>query len=307
MRRAVHDLAVIVVSMNQAHWLPRCLASLFEHAGEIALETVVVDNGTDGESAKLVDRDFPSVRTVVCENNGFAHANNEALRTVDARWVLFLNPDTEMLDGTLASLISELDQRSAIGLVGCRQVDASGALQPTMRRFPSVLRALGDALGLERMPRLPASLGERELRADRYDVEFEGDWTIGSFMLVRREAIDEVGGFDERFFVYSEEVDLCSRIRRAGWKVIHTPALTIVHHGSTVRTVDARMAQQNAHAQLQYARKHFSVVERGAYRGVLLLRYALRSSPLVPDRRRRDAARAAAALVLGRAAPPFNR
>ena len=125
-----------------------------------------------------------------------------------------------------------------------------------MRLFPSASRALGDSLGLERLPRRPDWLGERELRLERYDHEFEGDWTIGSFMLVRREAFDAVGGFDERFFLYSEEVDLCLRVRRAGWKVVHSPAVTILHHGNSDRPADARLQTQLAWAQLQYADKN---------------------------------------------------
>jgi hypothetical protein len=152
----------------------------------------------------------------------------------------------------------------------------------------------------------PAWLGERELRLGRYATEFEADWTIGSFMLARFEAIDAVGAFDERFFVYSEEVDLCRRIHRAGWKIVHVPAVTLLHHGSSVRAVDPRMARQNAYAQLQYARKHFDRGRRAAYRAALLLRYAMRSVPPAGDRRRRAAARSAAALVLGRSDPPFG-
>ena len=113
-----------------------------------------------------------------------------------------------------------------------------------MRLFPSASRALGDSLGLERFPRRPDWLGERELRLERYDHEFEGDWTIGSFLLVRREAFDAVGGFDERFFLYSEEVDLCLRVRRAGWKVVHSPAVTILHHGNSDRPADPRLQTQ---------------------------------------------------------------
>ena len=302
----MHDLAVIIVSTNQAHWLPACLPSVFSRSGAISLDLVVVDNGSTRDTRDLVERDFPDARVVVCANHGFAHANNEALKTVDSRYVLFLNPDTELLEGTLAELLAELDSRPGVGLAGVRQVNADGKVDPTMRRFPSVARAFGDALGLERLASRPASLGERELAGDRYDREFESDWTIGSFMLVRRESLAAVGGFDERFFAYSEEVDLCLRIKRAGWQIVHLPTVTILHHGSTARVVDARMAQQNAYAQLQYAEKHFGPVERVGYRAALLLRYGLRSLPPAGDARRRSAARAAAALVLGRADPPFE-
>src|SRR5439155_23659110 len=154
---------------------------------------------------------------------------------------------------------------------------ANGVLTPTMRRFPSTTRALGDALGLERLPQRPAWLGERELRLGRYDHGFEGDWTIGSFLLVRRQALEEAGAFDERFFLYSEEVDLCLRVRRAGWTVVHLPTLTLRHYGSVGRALDPRMASQNAWAQLQYARKNLPPRSRPAFRAALLLRYGLRS------------------------------
>src|SRR5262249_7137450 len=186
----VHDLAVIVVSHDQGRWLARCLPSLREHAEGLDLDVVVVDNGPSGDVGEL-----EGARVLRTENRGFAAANNAGLAEIDARWVLFLNPDTELLEGSLADL---LDAREDVGGVGVPQVEATGELTRTMRRFPSGSRALGDALGLERLPGRPDWLGERELRLDRYDREFEGDWTIGSFLLARREALDRVGGFDER-------------------------------------------------------------------------------------------------------------
>ena len=105
------DLAVIVVSTNEAHWLRRCLPTIYEHAGEIVLDVVVVDNESTDETRELVESEFPRARVVRCVNRGFAQANNCALRTLDARWVLFLNPDTEILDGSLAGLIDGLGAR----------------------------------------------------------------------------------------------------------------------------------------------------------------------------------------------------
>ena len=223
-------------------------------------------------------------------------------RPTDARWLLFLNPDTEVLEGSLMELAAGLTAET--GIAGVRQLDDSGALIPTMRLFPSASRALGDSLGLERFPRRPDWLGERELRLERYDREFEGDWTIGSFLLIRREAFDAVGGFDERFFLYSEEVDLCLRVQQAGWKVVHSPAVTILHHGNSDRPADARLQTQLAWARLQYADKNLPAVSRPVFRGALLLRYGLRA--LHGETRRRGAARAATALLLGRRPPPFE-
>jgi GT2 family glycosyltransferase len=298
----VADLAVIVVSHDQERWLPRCLSTLLEHAQGLSLDLVVVDNGATGAARELVERDFPQARAIASENRGFAHACNLAASTCDAPWLLFLNPDTEVLEGSLAELAAGLPPET--GIAGARQLDDSGALIPTMRLFPSASRAVGDSLGLERLPRRPDWLGERELRLERYDHAFEGDWTIGSFMLVRREAFDAVDGFDERFFLYSEEVDLCLRVRRVGWKVVHSPAVTILHHGNSDRPADARLQTQLAWARLQYADKNLPAASRPVFRGALLLRYGLRS--VHGDKRRRGAARAATSLLLGRRPPPFE-
>jgi GT2 family glycosyltransferase len=298
----VNDLAVIVVSHEQERFLPRCLSTLLEHAQGLSLDLVVVDNSASGAARELVEREFPQARAIASENRGFAHACNLAATTCDAPWLLFLNPDTEVLEGSLAELAAGLPAET--GIAGVRQLDDSGGLIPTMRLFPSASRALGDSIGLERLPRRPDWLGERELRLDRYDTEFEGDWTIGSFMLVRREAFEAVDGFDQRFFLYSEEVDLCLRVRRAGWKVVHSPAVTILHHGNSDRPADARLQTQLAWAQVQYADKNLPAVSRPVFRGALLLRYGLRS--LHGEARRRGAARAATALLLGRRPPPFE-
>lgn len=307
----MHDLAVIIVSYNQAHWLRRCLPTVFERAGDISLDVVVVDNGHEDGAAELVEAEFPQARAIRCENRGYAHANNQAIRTCDARHILLLNPDTELIGGTLADLVAEMDSRPEIGVMGVRQVDTDGGFYPSMRGFPSISRVVGDALGLERIANRPGWLGEREVRRDRYEHEFEADWTIGGFLLVRREALDGVGLLDERFFLTSEEVDFCLRVKNAGWRIVYSPRLTILHHvqnGNLTKAGDLRLVRQTALSQLLYAQKNFAPAYRAAFRGALLLRYGLRS--VARDEQQREAARAAAAVVLGRddeppyAAPP---
>ena len=224
------DLAVIVVSTNEAHWLRRCLPTIYEHAGEIELDVVVVDNESTDETRELVESEFPRARVVQCVNRGFAQANNCALRTLDARWVLFLNPDTEILHGTLAGLIDGLGARPTVGVVGVRQVTPDGQLFPTIRRFSTATRWFFEAIGSERFPFKASWLGERELDMSVYEQDVECDWISGSFMLVRREALQSAGFMDERFFLFCDETDLCLRIKQAGWEVRHLPDLTILHH-----------------------------------------------------------------------------
>jgi len=298
----MHDLAIIVVSTNEAHWLPTCLGSVFAHSGGASLDVVVADNSSSDGTREVVE-EFPEARVVTCENKGFAHANNRALVTCSARYVLFLNPDTEILEGTFAELVEALDRRPMVGLAGVRQVTADGALYPTIRRFPNALRAFGDALG-ERVSSRWSALGEREIDLEAYDRETQCDWTSGSFMLTRLEAIESAGFLDERFFIYSEEIDLCYRIKHAGWEIRHLPFMTILHHASKGGE-NPRTRAQDAFARLQYARKNFSPAHRALYRVALALRYSLRAAA-PGDGARRAAYRAALHQSLGLGDPPYG-
>lgn len=303
------DLAVIVVSTNEARWLSPCLSSLYAHAGDLSLDVVVADNESTDETRELVESEFPDARVVTCPNHGFGHANNRGFETTSSRYVLFLNPDTEILEGTFAGLLSDLDARPEIGLVGVRQLAADGELFPTVRRFPSFSRYVFEALSSERFPFRARWLGERELDMRQYDRDISCDWTSGSFLLARREALDSAGLFDERFFIFSEEVDLCLRIRRAGWDVRHLPAMTIVHHFNKVG-ISTRMVAQDAFSRQQYMRKHFGPVERAACTSALFMRHALRSLPLGRNRdralQRGRAARGALRVIVGASPPPFG-
>ena len=225
--------------------------------------------------------------------------------------MLFLNPDTEIMAGTFADLIARLDRNDEIGLVGVKQLAGDGELFPTIRRFPSLSRYLFESLASDRKFPLRASwLGERELDMTVYEREVSCDWTSGSFMLARREALDTAGCFDERFFLFSEEVDLCWRIRRAGWDIRHLPAMTIVHHFSKVG-VSPRILSQDAFARKQYLNKHFPTGRRLACTGALWLRHGLRAIPIGRDRhharRRSEASRQAIRVLAGASPPPFGR
>src|SRR5262245_19858103 len=159
----MHDLAVIVVSTNEAKWLRPCLASVFAHRGECSMDVVVADNSSTDGTAELVAEEFPDARVVQCVNRGFAHANNRGLMTTNARYVLFLNPDTEVKEGTFGALVRYLDEHADVGLAGVIQLTPEGEIYPTIRYFPNAVRALGRALGSERLPLRTTLLREREL------------------------------------------------------------------------------------------------------------------------------------------------
>lgn len=302
------DLAIIIVSTNEARWLQPCLSTVFGHAGDARLDVVVVDNESTDGTRELVETHFREARVVASKNRGFAHANNRGARTCAARYVLFLNPDTEIVDGTFGELVAALDQRADTGLAGVRQLSADRTLYPTIRYFPSISRAFGEAFLSERWPARPRWAGERELDESLYDRELECDWTSGSFMLARREALLSAGLLDERFFIYSEEPDLCLRIKRDGWAVRHLPLMTIIHHEGK-GGIRPRMVAQYAFTRRQYARKHFTAARRVAFLAAVGTNHALRA--VAPKRgefgaQRRAASRLALRTLIGRADPPFG-
>jgi N-acetylglucosaminyl-diphospho-decaprenol L-rhamnosyltransferase len=303
------DLAIVVVSTNEAHWLERCLTTTFDRAGGASLDVIVVDNASTDGTRELVESGFPQARVVSSPNRGFAYGNNRGLEQTDARYVLLLNPDTEVIDGTFEDLVQLLDARPQVGLAGVRQVTADGTLWPTIRRFPGVTRALGEALFSERWPVHPAWAGERVLDLRAYEDERECDWTSGSFMLARREAVLSAGLLDERSFIYSEEPDLCLRMKRAGWQVRHLPQMTIVHHAGK-GGVRPRMVAQDAYARKQYARKHFGPARRSLYLAACGMRHLIRgaSARAAGDNAaaQREGARRALLTLTGRTEPPFG-
>jgi N-acetylglucosaminyl-diphospho-decaprenol L-rhamnosyltransferase len=223
--------------------------------------------------------------------------------TCDARYVLFLNPDTEILEGTFEELVRALDERPLVGLAGVKQRTADGALYPTIRRFPTAPRAFGEAVAAARLGVRASWLGTHELDRAAYEREVACDWTSGSFMMARREAIEGAGYLDERSFIYSEEPDLCRRIKQAGWEVRHLPWMTILHHAEKAG-VNPKMAAQQAVARLHYARKYLAPMHRAAYIGALFLHHGLRYA--LGGRDRRAEARRALRILLGLDEPPFG-
>lgn len=305
MAQRENRLSVIIVSANSAGWLRPCLTTVFERAGGVELDVVVVAAGCTDETVQLVERAFPKARTISCANRGFAYANNCALRTVDADWVLMLNPDTEILNGSFGDLISRLNSRPRVGLVGVPQLTGDGELFPTIRRFPNAIRSLFEALGSERLPFRASWLGERELDLSVYERDVPCDWTSGSFMLIRREALQSAGLMDERFFLYSEETDLCLRIKQAGWEIRHVPYLRILHHADK-EGWNPRLDAQAAFAKRQYFEKHLPPVHRFSATAALLLGYGVRSVLGRGNPGRQESARAAFTTLLGLRPPPFG-
>jgi GT2 family glycosyltransferase len=305
--RPEHDLAIIVISTNEAQWLGPCLSSVYEHVGAASVDVVVVDNQSTDGTREFVETSFPQARVLTSHNGGFGYANNRGWESASARYALFLNPDTEIVDGTFGDLVRAVDARPGVGLAGVRQVTPNGSVYPTIRRFPNAARAFSEALWSERWPVHPSWSGERVLDLRRYDQEQECDWTLGAFMIARREALLSAGLMDERYFLQCEEPDLCLRIKRAGWSVRHLPVMTIIHHADKAGH-NPRMAGQEVYARRQYAQKNFRPAHRAAYISAICARHAVRAvlPGRGPDRgRARRRASQQALRTLRSSEPPF--
>jgi N-acetylglucosaminyl-diphospho-decaprenol L-rhamnosyltransferase len=224
------DLALVVVNHNTGEYLTRCLRSAFEFAGDARLEAVVVDNASRDGSADRAEAAYPDVRLIVNDaNRGFAVAANQGIRATSAPFILLLNPDAEILAGTLGGFLKVARDRPRAGVIGPVVKDPDGSIYPSARRVPSLGTALGHAfVG----PFMDNRFSRRYTMAgwDRR-TERAVEWVSGSCCLLRREALDRVGLFDEGYFIYVEDVDLCTRMRAAGWEVRFSPELEVLHVG----------------------------------------------------------------------------
>jgi len=264
-------LAVVVVSYNTRPDLLRCLAALGPTA-TLPLEVVVVDNASHDGSAGAARAAFPDVRVIENTTNlGFARANNIGLRETSAAYVLILNSDAELRPGCLEALCGLLDRRPELGAVGPRTLGGDGRIQLS---FGPALTPLAEWRQRRLVTGLragaPWALRQVEHMAAR---EHEPDWLSASCLLARRTALDGVGGFDEGFFLYEEDVDLCVRLRRAGWRLLFTPAAEVVHQlGRSMETAPALARLEYDRSHLRYYRKHNGAFWTLALRLVLLAR-----------------------------------
>ncbi|MBN2382313.1 glycosyltransferase family 2 protein [bacterium] len=224
------ELSIIIVSWNVRDMLRDCLHSIENNRGEIRLEVWVVDNNSSDQSAQMVAREFPQVRLTVLEKNlGFGAANNIALRQVDSDFVLLLNPDTIVLEGALQQLIVALRQRDTVGIIGPQILNGKRRIDRSCRRFPTMPVALHQYTVFKHL-KMFQNAHRRYVMSDfDHAREHAVDQLMGACMLIRREVFERVGWFDERFFMYYEEVDLCYRAKQAGFDIVYWPQAQIVH------------------------------------------------------------------------------
>jgi GT2 family glycosyltransferase len=251
-------VSIIIVSWNTREILRDCLRTVYEQTTDVEFEVIVVDNASEDGSVDMVETAFPQTILIAnTTNRGFAAANNQGMETAKGRYVLLLNSDTLVLDGAIGKTVGFADAHTEAAAVACRVLNPDRTWQPTCFLFPSALNLLIGALYLNKLfPRNRFCGRERMTWWDGRDARAV-DVVAGCFILVRREAIEQVGVLDESYFMYGEEADWCYRFRKAGWRVLFTPIAQIVHLGgvSSAR-IKGPMCLQLRGSILLFLRKH---------------------------------------------------
>jgi N-acetylglucosaminyl-diphospho-decaprenol L-rhamnosyltransferase len=275
---AVPDgLGVAIVSYRSPELLADCLQSLREFPPSRPMRVRVVDNASGDGTAELVRERFPEVELTVAERNlGFAAGTNLALTGGAEPYALVLNPDTRLRAGVLDTLLSLMDGRPEVGICGCRLEREDGSFDHASRRsFPTPLGALGHFLRVGRSERSPAALAQyRAPGAEAGPV----DAVNGAFMLIRRAALDEVGPFDEGYWMYMEDLDLCYRFAQAGWTTWYEPSVTVTHvkGGTTGGRRSPRLQYAFHYGMYRFYRRHYAPARSRVLNGLVYLGIALK-------------------------------
>lgn len=254
------DVSIIIVNWNTRRHLENCLSSIYAATRKLAFETIVIDNASKDGSAQMVKKHFPEAILIGnFQNRGFAAANNQAILLAKGRYILLLNSDILVLENAITKSVRFADNNPDAAVIGCRVLNPDKTLQPTCFMFPSILNMLLSTSYLYKFFPRNSFFGRERMSWWKRDNIRQVDVVTGCFMLVRREAIQQVGLMDERFFLYAEETDWCYRFKKAGWKVIFAPVGEIIHIGNQSAVhVPAEMILQIRASILQFFRKHRS-------------------------------------------------
>ncbi len=266
-------LSIAIVNWNTRQMLLEALASIYVAPPAFPFEVIVVDNASGDESAEAVAANYPQVVLIANQTNtGYAEGNNQAIKAAQGTYILLLNPDVLLPEGGLERAVAFMDSHLKAGALGVRQVHPDGKLQRSVRGFPTPLTVLWELLGLSRL--LPQSLLFGAYRMTWFDYAHvaEVDQPMGTFLLMRRAVVEQVGMLDEAFPIFFNEVDWCLRCKRAGWSIYFTPEVEIIHYGGASTTqVGAAMAWESRRGLLGFYAKHYSAPRYWPLRGFIAL------------------------------------
>ena len=254
------EISVVIVNYNVKAFLEQCLIAIERARGTMNIEIFIVDNASVDGSQAMVKKRFPYVKLIENSRNvGFSTANNQAIEKAQGEYVLIMNPDTLIQEDTLIVLKRYLDEHPSVGAVGCKLLNPDGSFQIASRRsFPTPWVAFSRIVGLSRIFPMSSLFGQYNVTYLDPDMETEVDVLSGSLMMLRRKALDQVGYFDEDYFMYGEDIDLSYRIKKAGWQIIYNPGTKAIHYkGESTKKSEFSAITRFYSTMLIFIRKHF--------------------------------------------------
>jgi GT2 family glycosyltransferase len=272
------DVSVVIVTWNGWNFTRQCLESLATCQGESRMEIIVVDNASSDGTPGLIRQQFPNVHLIEnTTNEGFSRANNTGIRLCNGEYICLINSDVKVLPYCLARAVDCMEQNRAIGILGPRMLGPNGETRRSCMRFPSLWSRFCRAVALDRLfthSRLCGGFLMRDFEHDRLlDVEVLNGW----FWVVRKEALEQVGPLDNRFFIYGEDIDWCYRFKKVGWRVVFYPQAESTHYGGgSSSKAPIRFYLEKQKADAQYWLKHHSRSSLWAYFAIVALHELLR-------------------------------
>lgn len=288
---------MVIVNWNSGALLRSCIASLFSVPDDLSLQIIVIDNDSKDGSANFLRDSNSGVELIANSHNvGFSKACNRGLGRARGRYILLLNPDTEVLPAAMASMVAVADGDERIAVVGPQLVYPDSTLQPSCVHFPSLRRSILDLAGLNRLFPRSEILAGTYMLSWGHDSQREVEYMMGACLLMRTASVRALGGFDERFYMYFEETDLCRRIRSAGWTCVYTPHARVVHHAgvSSIQNLHVRWVVYHQ-CELLYFAKHWGAWHVLVMRVIICVHFTVRtlSLPIAVARLRRKGASSA--------------
>ncbi|WP_059049298.1 glycosyltransferase family 2 protein [Paenibacillus senegalimassiliensis] len=254
------DLSILIVNYNTCRLTLDCLQSVYDSKTVYSYEVIVVDNASSDDSVESIRREYPGTPLIAnIDNTGFAKANNQAMAVAKGRYVLLLNSDTIVQPDTLQTMVAYMDENPQVGASGCKIILPDGSLDKACKRgFPTPSASFYYAFGFSRLFPDKPKFNQYQLGYLDPNETYPIDCLVGAFMLVRRETIQQVGGLDETFFMYGEDIDWCYRIKQAGWDIHYHPATYIVHYkGASSRRKPFKIIYEFHRAMWVFHRKHY--------------------------------------------------
>lgn len=266
------DLSILVINWNTRDLLEECLKSIYLNVRKVSFEILVVDNGSSDGSREMIKEEFSQVRLIENKNNlGFARANNQALKRSKGKYELLLNPDTLVRESALEAMVSFMEANARVGICGCRLLNEDGSVQPSCGKFPDLFTIFLHMTKLNYL--YPNNRFSRRFMGASLEGNEAGgvDWVTGACLLVRRQAVEEIGLLDEGFFMYCEDMDWCRRMKDAGWKVYYLPQAEVVHYRSrSYEEGSLRVFLEGYRSWFIYLRKHFPRAKIGTLKLLVL-------------------------------------